>query len=122
MNEQILNKCQLLKEAIEKDPRILLLNQLEKEIENNEEVMVLSYKKDVALANYEDAIKYFKDDQDKIQKAQKLLADAKYNLDIHPLVKQYNKAYLEVKLMYEEINKQLFYIFRTHHKNCENKS
>ena len=122
MNEQILNKCQLLKEAIEKDPRILLLNQLEKEIENNEEVMVLSYKKDVALANYEDAIKYFKDDQDKIQKAQKLLAESKYNLDIHPLVKQYNKAYLEVKLMYEEINKQLFYIFRTHHKNCENKS
>lgn len=122
MNEQILNKCQLLKEAIEKDPRILLLNQLEKEIENNEEVMVLSYKKDVALANYEDTIKYFKDDQDKIQKAQKLLAESKYNLDIHPLVKQYNKAYLEVKLMYEEINKQLFYIFRTHHKNCENKS
>lgn len=122
MNEQILNKCQLLKEAIEKDPRILLLNQLEKEIENNEEVMVLSYKKDVALANYEDVIKYFKDDQDKIQKAQKLLAESKYNLDIHPLVKQYNKAYLEVKLMYEEINKQLFYIFRTHHKNCENKS
>ena len=122
MNEQILNKCQLLKEAIEKDPRILLLNQLEKEIENNEEVMVLSYKKDVALANYEDTIKYFKDDQDKIQEAQKLLAESKYNLDIHPLVKQYNKAYLEVKLMYEEINKQLFYIFRTHHKNCENKS
>ena len=122
MNEQILNKCQLLKEAIEKDPRILLLNQLEKEIENNEEVMVLSYKKDVALANYEDTIKYFKDDQDKIQNAQKLLAESKYNLDTHPLVKQYNKAYLEVKLMYEEINKQLFYIFRTHHKNCENKS
>ena len=122
MNEQILNKCQLLKEAIEKDPRILLLNQLEKEIENNEEVMVLSYKKDVALANYEDTIKYFKDDQDKIQNAQKLLAESKYNLDIHPLVKQYNKAYLEVKLMYEEINKQLFYIFRTHHKNYENKS
>ena len=122
MNEQILNKCQLLKEAIEKDPRILLLNQLEKEIENNEEVMVLSYKKDVALANYEDTIKYFKDDKDKIQEAQKLLAESKYNLDIHPLVKQYNKAYLEVKLMYEEINKQLFYIFRTHHKNCENKS
>ena len=122
MNEQILNKCQLLKEAIEKDPRILLLNQLEKEIENNEEVMVLSYKKDVALANYEDTIKYFKDDQDKIQKAQKLLAESKYNLDIHPLVKQYNKAYLEVKLMYEEINSQLFYIFKTHHKNCENKS
>ena len=122
MNEQILNKCQLLKEAIEKDPQILLLNQLEKEIENNEEVMVLSYKKDVALANYEDTIKYFKDDRDKIQKAQKLLAESKYNLDIHPLVKQYNKAYLEVKLMYEEINNQLFYIFRTHHKNCENKS
>ena len=122
MNEQILNKCQLLKEAIEKDPRILLLNQLEKEIENNEEVMVLSYKKDVALANYEDTIKYFKDDQDKIQNAQKLLAESKYNLDTHPLVKQYNKAYLEVKLMYEEINKQLFYIFRTHHKSCENKS
>ena len=68
----------------------------------------------------QDNTKYFKDDQDKIQKAQKLLAESKYNLDIHPLVKQYNKAYLEVKLMYEEINKQLFYIFRTHHKNCEN--
>ena len=133
MNEQILNKCQLLKEAIEKDPRILLLNQLEKEIENNEEVMyfekcgkentqkvvecALKYahenniKNIVVASSTGETIKYFKDDQDKIQNAQKLLAESKYNLDIHPLVKQYNKAYLEVKLMYEEINNQLFYIF-----------
>ena len=38
----------------------------------------------------------------------KLLYEAKLNLDNHPLVKEYNEAYKEVRLLYEIINKELF--------------
>lgn len=119
MNDILFEKVNKLKESLASDSRVVLLNSLEKQIEKNEEVMVLSYKKDIALTAYEDAIRYFGENSKEAIEQRKLLADAKYNLDIHPLVKEYNLAYKEVRLLYEEINKELFYIFRTH--RCEEK-
>ena len=119
MNEILFEKVNKLKETLASDSRVVLLNSLETKIEKDEEVMVLSYKKDLALTSYEDAVRYFGENSKEASEARKVLADAKYNLDINPLVKEYNLAYKEVRLLYEEINKELFYIFRTH--RCEGK-
>lgn len=119
MNNILFEKVNELKTSIENDNRVLLLNKIEKEVETNEEIMVLSYKKDMALTKYEDAVKYCGENSIEASNARKILADAKYNLDIHPLVQEYNKAYKEVRILYEQINKELFYIFRTH--RCEEK-
>ena len=108
MEKDIYLKAENLKELLNKDPRIIKLNELEKKMNEDEEVMSLAYKKDMASVNYSDVLNHFKEKSKEAQKALKELHEAKLNLDNHPLVKEYMKAYKEVRELYEEINKILF--------------
>ena len=119
MNESLLNALNKLKEAINNDPRILKLNELDEQLNKNEEVMKLAYLKDMALVSYEDALKHFKEGSKEVSEAQKRLYEAKLSLDNHPLVKQYNEAYKEVRLIYGKINDTLFAKFKTK-QGCNN--
>ena len=109
MDEKVLSLTYQLKKALENDPRVVLLNKLEMEINSNEEVMALSYKKDVALDHYNEMLKYFKDDSEEVINARKALAEAKKELESHPLVREYLSAYQQVRLLYEHINETLFF-------------
>ena len=108
MENQIYQKAMSLKEKINSDKRIINLAKLEKEMENNEEVMVLTYKKDLASSRYSDILNYYSEDSDEAKKVLKELHQAKLNLDNHPLVQQYLKAYKEVRELYQSINEILF--------------
>lgn len=108
MEKDIYLKAENLKELLNKDPRIIKLNELEKKMNEDEEVMSLAYKKDMASVNYSDVLNHFSEESKETQKALKELHEAKLNLDNHPLVKEYMKAYKEVRELYEEINKILF--------------
>lgn len=101
-----------LKEAINNDPRVLKLNELNKKLDNDDEVMKLAYKKDMASVSYEDALKHFGKDSKEASDAQKRLYEAKLNLDNNELVKEYNHAYKEVRELYNLINKELFSKFK----------
>ena len=108
MDEKVLSLTYQLKSALDNDPRVILLNKLEQEMNNNEEVMALSYRKDMALDRYNEMVKYFKDDSEEVVKARRLLAEAKKELESHPLVREYLSAYQQVRLLYEHINETLF--------------
>ena len=108
MNDSLMNSLEKLKEAIESDPRVLHLNELDKKLNDNEEVMKLAYKKDMALLSYEDSLKHFKEDSKEVGEAQKRLYEAKLSLDKHPLVIEYNNAYKLVRELYNKINEVLF--------------
>ena len=108
MNEEILKLTYQLKDALNKDSRIVNLNQIEVAMNENEEVMSLSYKKDVALDKYNEMLKYFSDTSEEVIKARKELAKNKKELESHPLVREYLKAYQMVRMLYEEINNTLF--------------
>ena len=116
MNDSLMNSLEKLKEAIESDPRVLHLNELDKKLNDNEEVMKLAYKKDMALLSYEDSLKHFKEDSKEVGDAQKRLYEAKLSLDNHPLVKEYNEAYKEVRKIYSQINDELFNRFVIKHR------
>lgn len=118
MNKELLDCLFLLKEAIEKDSRILHLNELDKKINENDEIMKLAYKKDMALLSYEDSLKHFKEDSKEVKDAQKALYEAKLSLDKHPLVIEYNNAYKQVRELYNKINETLFKKFSSTH-NCK---
>ena len=111
MNEEIYQKAELLKEMLENDPRVIHLNDAEKRMDESDEVMALAYKKDMAAIKYSDTLNHFKEDSKEAQEALKELHQAKYDLDSHPLVKDYLKAYKEVRELYDEINKILFSSF-----------
>ena len=93
MDKDIYTKAENLKELLEKDPRIIKLNELEKKMNDDEEVMALAYKKDMAAVNYSDVLNHFSEESPEAHKALKELHEAKLNLDNHPLVREYLKAY-----------------------------
>ena len=110
MTEKIIELSYKLNDAINHDERIIHLNEVEKRMNECEEVMSLSYKKDMALDRYNEMLKCFKEDSEEVNNARKLLAEAKKNLESHELVREYLKAYQEVRLLFEHINDSLFSI------------
>ena len=97
-----------LKDLLNNDERIILLNKLEEKMNNNEEVMALAYQKDLAVTSYNDALNHFRQDSEMVKKAQHELHLKKEALDLHPLVRDYLKAYSEVRDLYYHINDILF--------------
>lgn len=112
MSNELIELLHNLKSELENDPRVLKLADLDKKLNENEEVMKLAYKKDMASVTFDDALKHFGENSKEAKEALKKLHDAKYNLDIHPLVKEYQSAYKEVRLLYEHVSKELFGEFK----------
>ena len=105
-----------LKDLLSQDERVLLLEKLEKEMNNNEEVMALAYQKDLAISNLSDAINHFGENSEEAKKAQHELFLKKEALDNHPLVREYLKAYQEVRELYFNLNDILFSNLNLHMK------
>ena len=118
MNIKLLELTNNLKSEIDNDSRFILLNQLDKEISCNEEVMALAYKKDLASTLYSDLLKIYKEDSNEVEAARRELYEAKKNLDSHPLIKEYNRAFKEVNLVLNKVNTTLFKDFSGEEK-CE---
>lgn len=111
-----------LKELLDNDERIVRLNELEKKLNESEEVMALSYQKDIAVSNYSDALNHYANDSEGIKKFQHDLFVKKEALDNHPIVKDYLNAYAAVRDLYFQINEILFGNLSTHMKpHKENK-
>ncbi len=108
MTEEILKKAIELEESLKNDPRVILLNKLEEEMSNDEDVMRLSYIKDVKNDKYNEMKKYFNDDSEEVANSLKEFYEAKKELESHPKVKAYLKAYQEVRMLLDEINRILF--------------
>ena len=97
-----------LKDLLDNDPRIIRLNELENKLVNNEEVMALTYQKDVAVSDYSDALNHFADKSEEMKHFRHALFAKKEALDSHPLVREYLEAYSEVRDLYFQINETLF--------------
>lgn len=112
MEQKLYDSLVHLKGVIESDDNVLELERLSKEMDENDEVKKLSYQKDIALMNYEDALKHFPKDSKEVNEAQKSLHQAKLALDEHPLVHHYLEVYSKVREMYDKMNLELFHPFQ----------
>ena len=117
--ENIYSLSYELKDLLTNDPRIIRLNELEKKMNENEEVMTLAYQKDLAVTEYSDALNHFSKDSEEVKKAQHNLHAKKEALDNHPLVRDYLKAYSEVRDLYFELNDILFSNLNLNMKGCK---
>ena len=108
-----------LKDLLSNDERLILLNMLETKMNESEEVMALAYQKDLAVSAYSDALNHFAKDSEEIKKTQHDLHVKKEALDNHPLVKEYLKAYSEVRDLYFQINEILFSNLNLKQKECK---
>ena len=108
-----------LKDLLTNDPRIIHLNELEKKMNESEEVMALAYQKDVAVTEYSDALNHFSRDSEEVKNAQHNLHIKKEALDNHPLVREYLKAYSEVRDLYYQLNDILFSNLNLNMRGCK---
>lgn len=114
--EDIYSLSYELKDLLANDKRVLLLNELEKKMNEDETVMALSYQKDVAVSEYNDALNHFPEGSEQVKKAQHNLHLKKEALDNNPLVREYLKAYSEVRDLYFNLNDILFSNLSIHMK------
>lgn len=121
MGENIYCLASELKELLDHDPRVIRLNNAEQILNNNEEVMALSYQKDAAISIYSDALNHYKEGSEELKKCQRDLFLKKEALDNHQVVKEYLKAYSEVRDLYFQINEILFGDLSLHLKERGNK-
>ncbi len=117
MNAAMLEKINNLKDALANDERVLTLRSAEEAMEANEEVMKLSYQKDIAESSYNDALRHFDNSSNEVKLLQKNLFAAKSALEKHPAVRTYLAAYRDVRTLYEEINERIFAPF--YERACE---
>ena len=108
MDQILSEKASKLKEELDSLPEVKELERLNKLLNNNEDVMRLAYKKDMAATKYEDAVRYFGQNSDEAIEAQKCLHLAQLELDKNELVILYNKQYKKVREIYDRINKEIF--------------
>ncbi|MFA5421924.1 MAG: YlbF family regulator [Bacilli bacterium] len=119
MNKDLLDKISDFKNLLDNDSRVLALNEAEKAMEMDEEVMSLAYQKDLAETAYSDALRHHGEQSREGKATRKKLFEAKSKLDKHPLVRTYLEAYRGVRILYEEINEVLFAPFTEHF--CEDR-
>lgn len=104
MDEKIYNLCKSINEELNNDDRIILLNKLDKELNDSYEVYKLANKKDECLEKYISLKDLYGEDNKEVREALKELSAAKEALNNHPLVKEYLKVYSEVRDVYIQIN------------------
>ena len=112
MNSSLYDELYKLRDIMKNDERFLALNELDEKLNNNEEVMKLSYQKEMAIVEYEDALNHYGKNSAELQKAQQKLAKCKLELDNHPLVKEYYLALRKVRDMDSQVNEKLFNDFQ----------
>lgn len=108
MKEELLEKLILLKTEILNSSEYQNFTKAEQILTSNEEVMILTYKKDMALLEYEDGLKHYSKNSKELINLNKNLAKATYNLNSHPIVVEYKKQLNNLNKLYLEIENTIY--------------
>ncbi len=108
MDSKLLIELENLKDDIKNSLEYKEFIVCEKELEESEEVQILSYKKEMAIVNYEDSLKYFKEDSDEVKAAKDKLNQAISLLNSNEIVIKYNKALTKLNILLKEVEQEIF--------------
>lgn len=106
MKEPIYQEIEQIAKLLLDREEVKLLKEVEKKMENDEEVIRLSMIKSTYESEYSSILNYSSPSSSEAKAALKKLYEAKLNLDNHPLVKQYYDLFRKVNepLHYLEFN------------------
>ena len=107
MNEVVSELTYKLKEELKKSKEYKQLKQFEKELENNKDVQLLVYKKDMLIVKLEDILKYKDKNSVEVLMIQKEINDCLTKINSFEIVKKYNKALSEFNALLDKINKEI---------------
>ena len=112
MDESTYLKAKQINDELNKNENVLLLNELDKKMNDSFEVYSLSKKKDEMLEKYLSNKELYGEDNEITKESLRQLVAAKEELNNHPLVKQYLEVYSKVRDLYLEINEIILGDFR----------
>lgn len=101
-----------LKEALDKDPRVIALQELEKKLYEDPLLLELVKKKDDLERQYNSLLSYKDKDSEEAKTIEKALYEAKMEMDMYPLAKEYSDAFVKVRDIYMHIDDILFGQYR----------
>lgn len=119
MQEELKRSAMEFHAAINQDPRFLSLKKAEEVMEENPEVQALSRKKETAEEAYALALTLHDKKSPEAIKAQQELYAIKRKLDEHPLVSQYQTAFVTVRDLEMQFDDILFGPFRVRSLSTE---
>lgn len=108
MEISLIDKILDLKEELLNSKEFLDFKGAELGLENNDEVALLSYKKDMAIVEYEDTLKHYSRNSNEALKSNKLLSEAIFKLNENPLVKEYNSSLDTLNNLLRDIESRIF--------------
>jgi predicted RND superfamily exporter protein len=112
MDSNIITKSEELKALMKKDPRIIRLDNLEKELYKHPELVEQSKKMNDLVNQYELALKIHPRDSKEVQALYHQVYEAKLALDKNPIAKEYNEAFIAVNDLYMAIDDIIFGPYR----------
>ena len=107
MNEVVSELTYKLKEELKKSKEYKQLKQFEKELENDKDIQLLVYKKDMLIVKLEDILKYKDKNSVEVLMIQKEMNDCLTKINSFEIVKKYNKALSEFNALLDKINKEI---------------
>lgn len=107
MNEVVSELTYKLKEELKNSIEYKQLKQFEKELENNKDIQLLVYKKDMLIVKLEDILKYKDKNSVEVLMIQKEINDCLTKINSFEIVKKYNKALSEFNALFDKINKEI---------------
>ena len=107
MNEVVSELTYKLKEELKNSIEYKQLKQFEKELENNKDIQLLVYKKDMLIVKLEDILKYKDKNSVEVLMIQKEINDCLSKINSFERVKKYNKALSEFNALLDKINKEI---------------
>jgi cell fate (sporulation/competence/biofilm development) regulator YlbF (YheA/YmcA/DUF963 family) len=115
---EIITLAQNVKDDLESDERVLKLNELDKALNQNQTLLLLTETYQRAQNNYQSMWESFGDDSPQLLRARSELHQVKIQVDSHPLVRDYLKAYGLVRVLYTQIQQRIFAPFKAHPPGC----
>lgn len=107
MNEVVSELTYKLKEELKNSIEYKQLKQFEKELENNKDIQLLVYKKDMLIVKLEDILKYKDKNSVEVLMIQKEINDCLTKINSFEIVKKYNKVLSEFNALLDKINKEI---------------
>lgn len=115
---EIIALAQALKDTLEADERVKDLMQLDSQLNQQQTLLALTETYQRAQANYQAMWESYGDESPYVLRARAELHQVKLQVDSHPLVKAYLKAYGQVRLIYQTIQEKIFAPFKSHPPGC----
>ena len=116
--QEIIDHAYALKECIEHDVRVLELEKLNAQLNQHQELLLLTDRFHALQEDYQRLWELYGDEHPQLLDVQKHLHQLKLQIDQHTLVREYLRAYGHVRQLYQSLQMQIFQPFHTPIKGC----